>query len=64
MPGHIRSNNGPEFVAEAVQTWITLVAAKTAYITPSNLWGNGYVESVNARLRDELLDGEMFYSLR
>lgn len=64
VPGHIRSDNGPEFVAEAVQTWITAVGAKTAYITPGSPWENGYVESFNARLRDELLDGEIFYTLR
>ena len=63
VPGHIRSDNGPEFVAKAVQKWITAVGAKTAYITPGSPWENGFVESFNARLRDELLDGEIFYSL-
>jgi transposase InsO family protein len=48
---------GPEFVAKAVQEWITAVGASTAYITPGSPWENGYVESFNARLRDELLDG-------
>jgi hypothetical protein len=62
-PGHIRSDNGPEFVAMAVQKWITAVGAKTVYITPGSPWENGYIESFNARLRDELLDGEIFYSL-
>ena len=56
--------NGPEFVAKAVQEWITAVGANTAYITPGSPWENGYVESFNARLRDELLDGEIFYTLR
>jgi len=55
---------GPEFVAKAVQEWIASVGAKTAYITPGSPWENGYVESFNARLRDELLDGEIFYTLR
>ncbi len=55
VPGHIRSDNGPEFVAKAVQEWITAVGAKTAYIEPGSPWENGYVESFNARLRDELL---------
>src|ERR671912_1502065 len=64
VPGHIRSDNGPEFVAKAVQKWITAVGAKTAYIAPGSPWENGYVESFNARLRDELLDREVFYSLR
>lgn len=64
IPGHIRSDNGPEFVAEAVQDWITAVGAKAAYIAPGSPWENGYIESFNARLRDELLDGEIFYTLR
>ena len=64
VPGHVRSDNGPEFVAKAVQEWITAVGAKTAYIAPGSPWENGFVESFNARLRDELLDGEIFYSLR
>jgi transposase InsO family protein len=64
VPGHIRSDNGPEFVAKAVQAWITAVGAKTAYIAPGSPWENGFIESFNARLRDELLDGEIFYSLR
>jgi len=64
VPGHIRSDNGPEFVAKAVQAWITAVGAKTAYIAPGSPWENGYVESFNARMRDELLNGELFYSLR
>jgi len=55
---------GPEFVAEAVQKWIAAVGPKTTYITPGSPWENGYVESFNARLRDELLNGEIFYSLR
>ena len=61
---HVRSDNGPEFIANAVQDWITAVGAKTAYIAPGNPWENCYVESFNARLRDELLNGEIFYSLR
>ena len=54
---------GPEFVAKAVQKWITAVGARTAYIAPGSPWENGFIESFNARLRDELLDGEIFYSL-
>ncbi len=64
VPGHIRSDNGPEFVAKAVQDWIAAVGAKTAYIEPGSPWENGYIESFNARLRDELLNGEIFYTLR
>jgi transposase InsO family protein len=63
IPGHIRSDNGPEFIAKAVQYWLAAVGAKTAYITPGSPWENGFIESFNARLRDELLDGEIFYSL-
>ena len=64
IPGHIRSDNGPEFVAEAVQEWIAAVGTKTAYIERGSPWENGYIESFNARLRDELLNGEIFYTLR
>jgi putative transposase len=63
-PTYIRSDNGPEFSAEAVQKWIAAVGAKTAYITPGSPWENGYIESFNARFRDELLDGEIFYTLK
>ena len=63
VPGHVRSDNGPEFIAKAVQEWIATVGAKTAYIAPGSPWENGFIESFNARLRDELLDGEIFYSL-
>jgi putative transposase len=63
-PGFVRSDNGPEFVAEAVQRWITAVGARTAFIEPGSPWENGYIESFNARFRDELLNGEIFYSLK
>ena len=64
IPGHIRSDNGPEFIAKAVQGWIAAVGAQTAYIAPGSPWENGYCESFNARLRDELLNGEIFYSIK
>ena len=64
VPSHIRSDNGPEFVAKAVQDWIAAVGANTAYIAPGSPWKNGFIESINARLRDELLNGEIFYTLR
>ena len=64
VPGFIRSDNGPEFVAGHVQHWIATAGAKTAYIEPGSPWENGYVESFNARFRDELLDREIFTSLR
>lgn len=63
VPGHVRSDNGPEFIATAVRTWINAVGAKTAFIEPGSPWENGYCESFNSKLRDELLDGEIFYSL-
>ena len=63
-PAFVRSDNGPEFVAQAVRDWIAAVGAKTAFIEPGSPWENGYVESFNARFRDELLNREIFYSLR
>ena len=64
VPAFIRSDNGPEFIAEAVRNWIKAVGAKIAYIEPGSPWENGYCESFNGRMRDELLNGEIFYSLR
>ena len=63
VPDHIRSDNGPKFIAKAVRDWITAVGAKTAYIEPGSPWENGSCESFNSKLRDELLNGEIFYSL-
>ena len=63
VPGHVRSDNGPEFGAKAVQDWIRALGAKTAYIEPGSPWENGYCESFNSKLRDELLDSEIFYTL-
>ena len=63
-PALIRSDNGPGFVAEAVRDWISAVGAKTAYIVPGSPWENGYCESFNGRFRDELLNGEIFYSVK
>ena len=64
VPAFIRSDTGPEFVAQIVRDWINAVGAKTAYIVPGSPWENGYCESFNARFRDELLNGEIFYSLK
>ena len=64
IPGYIRSDNGPEFIAETVRQWIKAVGSETAYIEPGSPWDNGYCESFNARLRDELLNGGIFYTLR
>ena len=63
VPSHVRSDNGPEFIAKAVREWIVAVGAKTAFIEPGSPWENGYCESFNSKLRDELLNGEIFYSL-
>jgi transposase InsO family protein len=63
-PAHIRSDQGPEFVAEAVKGWIAGVGSQTAYIEKASPWENGYVESFNGKLRDELLNGEVFNTLR
>ena len=62
-PEHIRSDNGPEFAAKAVKEWLGRVGVKTLFIEPGSPWENGYIESFNARLRDELLNGEIFYTL-
>jgi transposase InsO family protein len=64
VPAHIRSDQGPEFVAEAVKGWIAGVGAATAFIEKASPWENGYVESFNGKLRDELLDCEVFNALR
>ncbi len=63
-PEYIRSDNGAEFIAKKVRAWIGAVGAKTAFITPGSPWENGYCESFNARFRDELLNGEIFTTLR
>jgi transposase InsO family protein len=63
-PDHIRSDNGSEFTAKVVRGWLARVGVKTLYIEPGSPWENGYNESFNGKLRDELLNGEIFYSLR
>lgn len=64
VPEHLRSDNGPEMIAKNLRRWLARVGAKTLYITPGSPWENGYCESFNGRLRDELLNGEIFYTLR
>lgn len=64
IPKFIRSDNGPEFIVQSVRDWITLIGSKTVYIEPGSPWENGYCESFNARFRDELLNGETFYTLK
>ena len=63
-PDHIRSDNGAEFTAHVVREWLGRIGVKTLYIEPGSPWENGYNESFNGKLRDELLNGEIFYSLR
>ena len=64
IPEHIRSDNGPEFIAIAVRKWLARLSVTTLYIEPGSPWENGYCESFNSKLRDELLNGETFYSLK
>ncbi len=63
-PEHVRSDNGPEFAAKAVRHWLGRVGVKTLFIEPGSPWENGYCESFNSKLRDELLNGEIFTTLR
>lgn len=62
-PDHIRSDNGSEFTAKAVREWLGRIGVRTLYIEPGSPWENGYNESFNGKLRDELLNGEIFYTL-
>ena len=64
IPEHIRSDNGPEFVAKELRKWLGQVGTGTLYIEPGSPWENGYCESFNGKLRDECLNGEIFYSLK
>mgnify|MGYP003338964650 FL=1 len=64
VPEHIRSDNGPEMTAKIVRGWLAGVGTQTLYIEPGSPWENGYCESFNGKLRDELLNGEIFYSLK
>ena len=63
-PEHLRSDNGPEFCAQALREWLGRIGVKTLYIQPGSPWENGYNESFNGKLRDELLDREIFYTLQ
>ena len=63
VPEHIRSDNGPEFTAEAVRNWLARIGVKTLFIEPGSPWENGYIESFNGKLRDELLNCEIFTTL-
>jgi putative transposase len=61
---HIRSDNGPEFTARAVRHWLSRIGVRTLYIEPGSPLENGYLESFNGKLRQEKLNGEIFYTLR
>jgi transposase InsO family protein len=63
IPAHIRSDNGPEFTARAIRKWLSRLGVKTLFIEPGSPWENGYIESFNGKLRDELLNREIFTTL-
>ena len=63
-PDHIRSDNGSEFTAHAVRDWLGRIGVKTLYIEPGSPWENGYNESFNSKLRDEILNTEIFSTLK
>ena len=64
IPEYLRSDNGPEFVARELRQWLGRLGTGTLYIEPGSPWENGYCESFNGKLRDECLNGEIFYSLK
>jgi putative transposase len=63
IPKHIRSDNGPEFTAKAIRKWLNRLGVKTLFIEPGSPWENGYIESFNGKMRDELLNREIFTTL-
>jgi len=63
IPEHIRSDNGPEFTAKAIRSWLNRLGVKTLFIERGSPWENGYIESFNGKLRDELLNREIFTTL-
>ena len=63
IPEHIRSDNGPEFTAKAIRHWLSRLGVGTLFIEPGSPWENGHIESFNGKLRDELLNGEVFTTL-
>ena len=62
-PRYLRSDNGPEFTAREVRRWLSRLGVKTFFIEPGSPWENGYIESFNGKLRDELLNREIFTTL-
>jgi len=63
IPEHIRSDNGPEFTAREIRRWLAKIGVKTLFIERGSPWENGYIESFNGKLRDELLNREVFNTL-
>jgi transposase InsO family protein len=63
-PKYIRSDNGPEFIADAIKKWLKKKYVETLYVEPGSPWENGYIESFNGKLRDEILNREIFYSVK
>ncbi len=63
IPEHIRSDNGPEFTAKAIRKWLARIGANALFIEPGSPWENGYIESFNGKMRDELLNREIFTTL-
>jgi len=64
IPGFIRSDNGPEFIADAIKKWLEGMGVETLYVEPGSPWENGYIESFNGKFRDEILNRELFYSVK
>jgi putative transposase len=64
VPEHIRSDNGPEFTAKEIRKWLARMGVKTLFIEPASPWENGYIESFNGKLRDELLNREILTTLK
>ncbi len=64
VPAHLRSDNGPEFIARILRRWLDKLNVKPLFIEPGSPWENGYIESFNGKMRDELLNGEIFYTLK
>jgi putative transposase len=64
VPVHLRSDNGPEFIARRLRAWLSRLTVRPLFIEPGSPWENGYIESFNGKMRDELLDREIFYSLK
>ena len=64
IPGFIRSDNGPEFIADAIKKWLEGMGVETLYVEPGSPWENGYIESFNGKFRDDVLNRELFYSVK